>query len=96
MKNINAPIGNMLKVTLLFIIVLSRSASAIACDACEKQQPKVLQGITHGPGPDSNWDYVIVVVMIAVTLYVLIATVKCMFRPSEKNEQHIKRIILND
>lgn len=68
----------------------------LACEACKKQQPKILQGITHGPGPESIWDYVIVTVMILLTLYVLMATIKCAFRPSEENKGHIKRIILNE
>ena len=34
--------------------------AAIACPVCEKQQPKILQGITHGSGPQSNWDYIII------------------------------------
>ena len=77
---------------MLFVI----SVPVIACEACKKQQSKILQEITHGAGPDSNWDYLIVMVMIAITLYVLFAAVKCMFRPSEKSGQHIKRMILND
>jgi hypothetical protein len=85
-----------LKTAALMVLLLMKNIQATACDACKKLQPKPLQGITHGGGPDSNWDYIIVVAMIVVTLYVLVATVKCMFRPAEKDTQHIKRIILND
>jgi hypothetical protein len=84
------------KAVAVLALLLMKNISAIACEACKKQQPKLLQGVTHGGGPDSNWDYVIVAVMVAVTLYVLVATLKCMFRPAEKDEQHIKRTILND
>ena len=80
-------------IILLFILV---KFNVQACDACKKQQAKWLQGISHGPGPDSNWDYVIVAIMTVVTLYVLVATVKCMFKPAERNEQHVKRMIFND
>lgn len=89
-------IKNWLKHIVLVVFILTASLSAIACEACKKQQPKLLQGITHGRGPDSSWDYVIVWVMVVITLYVLFATVKCLFRPSEKNDGHIKRLILND
>jgi hypothetical protein len=85
-----------LKRILVFILLFLPSLSVYACDACKKQQPKFLQGITHGRGPDSNWDYLIVVAMIGITLYVLVATLKCLFKPSEDEAQHIKRMILND
>jgi hypothetical protein len=89
-------IKNGLKYIGVTVLIFAAGLSAKACEACKKQQPKLLQGITHGRGPDSDWDYVIVVVMVIVTLYVLFATVKCIFRPSEKNDEHIKRLILND
>jgi hypothetical protein len=76
-------------------IILLYSQPAMACKACSQQQPKLLQGITHGPGPDSNWDYLIVGVMVFITLYTLYATIKCILRPAEKTSSHIKRMILN-
>jgi hypothetical protein len=84
-----------MKKYLLLLPALIFNGRAFACEACKKQQPKFLQGITHGAGPDSNWDYLIVVVMAGITLYVLLATLKCLIRPAEKNEAHIKRMILN-
>ena len=80
----------------IFVLLLAPSLGVFACDACKKQQPKFLQDISHGAGPDSNWDYLIVTVMVAITFYVLVATVKCLFKPAEKDAQHIKRMILND
>jgi hypothetical protein len=96
MRKIRSIAINWLKNIGLTMLMLTAGLSAMACEACKKQQPKLLRGITHGAGPDSGWDYVIVVVMIIVTLYVLYATVKCIFRPSENNNEHIKRLILND
>lgn len=84
------------KAVALLVSLFMKNIQAIACDACKKLQPKALQGISHGGGPDSNWDYVIVAAMIIITVYVLVATVRCMLRPREENAQHIKRIILND
>ena len=78
------------------LVALISNTAVLACEACKKQQPKFLQGITHGPGPDSNWDYLIVAVMVGITLYVLVATIKCLFRPAENGQEHIKRMILND
>jgi hypothetical protein len=76
-------------------ILLSYSQPAIACATCSAQQPKLLRGITHGPGPDSNWDYLIVSITVFITLYALYATIKCILRPAEKDSSHIKRMILN-
>lgn len=69
--------------------------SASACPACEKQQPKVLRGIAHGAGPQSNWDYVIVIFTAILVLLTLIYSVKWMIKPGEKQTNHIKRTILN-
>jgi hypothetical protein len=96
MKKINPLAINWPVWVSLVASLLVENLSAMACEVCKKQQPKLLQGITHGSGPDSKWDYLIVTIMIIITLYVLIAAVKCILRPSERNEQHIKRIILND
>jgi len=96
MKKINSLAFHWPICLLLIALLLFADLSAKACEACKKQQPKLLQGITHGPGPDTKWDYLIVMIMIIITLYVFIATIKCIFRPSERNEHHIKRIILND
>lgn len=85
-----------LKIVALLALLFMQNIQAIACEACKKQQAKLLQGISHGGGPDSDWDYVIVAAMIVITLYILVATIRCMLRPKEENAQHIKRIILND
>lgn len=66
-----------------------------ACPVCEKQQPKLLKGISHGVGPSGNWDYVIVwaaVVIVAATLYY---AVKWTIKPGEKELNHIKRTVIN-
>jgi hypothetical protein len=68
----------------------------LLCDACTKQQPKLLQGITHGTGPDSSWDYVIVYMAVAIVLFSLFYSVKWLIRPGEKSSTHIKQFILNE
>lgn len=67
----------------------------LACPACKRQQPRLLQGITHGAGPGSQWDYVIVCVALALTVMVLFYSVKWMIRPGEQAPDHIKQFILN-
>lgn len=72
------------------------SAIGMACPVCERNQPKLLKGITHGGGPDSQWDYVIVWGTAVIVLLTLFFSVKWLVRPGEKSEKHIKRLILNN
>lgn len=76
----------------LFSIV---SLLAVACPVCEKQQPKILQGITHGGGPQSNWDYVIITTATLIAVFTLFFSIKWLVRPGEKSRSHIKYLILN-
>lgn len=80
---------------IIVILILANHFTVKACEACGQNQPKILKGITHGNGPQSNWDYFIVVVMILVTIYSLYATVKCFIKPTERKYSNIKNAILN-
>lgn len=81
------------KIISVFVLVCVY-AGVQACPVCEKQQPKILRGITHGTGPQSNWDWLIVVVMLFITLLVLFYSAKFLLKPGEKNAWHIKQSIL--
>lgn len=80
---------------ILSLFLLIANVAAFACPACEKQQPKILRGITHGAGPQSDWDYVIVWFMVAIVLVTLFFSVKFIIHPREENVNHIKRTVLN-
>ncbi len=67
-----------------------------ACPVCERNKPKILQGITHGSNPDSKWDYVIVIGMIIIALATLFYSIKWLIQPNEKNNNHIKYSFLNE
>ncbi len=69
---------------------------AMACPVCERQQPKILRGITHGAGPDSSWDYIIVWAMVIVVLLSLGFSIRWLVRPGEQSDKHIKTLILNN
>ncbi len=77
-------------------ILLLNVLFVFACPVCERNQPKVLKGITHGAGPESQWDYVIVLTTAAIVLVTLFFSVKWLIRPGEKSDRHIKRFILNN
>ena len=76
--------------TLVFATILR----VAACPACERNQPKVLKGIVHGAGPDSNWDYVSIIIVSIITLFTLYFSIKWLIKPGEKNADHIKYIII--
>ena len=78
----------------LILLFVSLLQVVTACPVCEKQQPKITQGLTHGAGPQSNWDWVIIAVITAITLLTFIFSLKFLIRPKEKNTDHIKRLIL--
>jgi len=84
-----------MKKILFTISLLLTGIFSWACPACENQQPAMLKGITHGTGPSSNWDYVIVLVAALIVLATLYYTVKWLIRPGEKEANHIKRTVLN-
>lgn len=65
------------------------------CPVCERNQPRILRGITHGAGPQSRWDYLIVCAMLEVVVLTLFYSIKMLIRPGERGAGHIKRTILN-
>lgn len=79
--------------TLIFIMLLQ---TVLGCPVCEKQQPKITQGLTHGSGPQSNWDWLIIAVITAITLLTFLFSLKYLLKPGEKNSDHIKQSILSN
>lgn len=85
----------MKKIILSLLLILPWIA-AVACPACEKQQPKWLRGITHGTGPSGPMDMILVWFMIAVVVVTAFFSIKWLIKPGEKSTEHIKRLILNN
>lgn len=80
---------------ILIIAILFWINFIKACDACSLQQPKITRNLTHGTGPEGRFDWIIVSVFATITLFTLIFSLKFLINPKEKNEDHIKRQILN-
>lgn len=80
--------------SLLTLIIILFSQIIWACPVCDKQQPKITQDITHGAGPQSNWDWVIIGIMTVITILTLVYSIKYLIKPGEKNADHIKKSIL--
>lgn len=79
----------------MFLNVLSVQLVS-ACPLCGKRQPKITMGVTHGVGPQSDWDWVIIVLIAAITIWTLVFSVKKLIKPGEKNADHIKYSILSN
>jgi hypothetical protein len=84
----------MKKVIIIFLCIIFSKVQVLASAACKEQQPAFLKGITHGPGPDGNFDYIIVVIAILITLLTLYYSIKWLIKPGENNINHIKQSIL--
>ena len=78
---------------MLSSILLAQIVSA--CPRCTKQQSKIIQGLTHGTGPQSNWDWVIIAFITALTLLTFIFSLKYLLKPGETSADHIKLSILS-
>jgi hypothetical protein len=83
-----------MKYILTTIILASTQITAWACTVCQKQQPKLFKGITHGAGPESNWDYVIIGMVAAAVIGALYYSIRFLVRPGEGEVNHIKNSIL--
>jgi hypothetical protein len=79
----------------LFVLLITLHFAAFACPVCDKQQPALLKGISHGTGPQNNWDYVMVWASVIIVLLTLVYTIKYLVRPGEKNSSHIKHTFIN-
>lgn len=67
---------------------------ALACPACERQQPALLRSLSHGTGPASDWEYPIIGIMAAIVIWAFYRSLKMLIRPGEKADEHIKHKIL--
>lgn len=56
----------------------------------------MLENITHGAGPQSDWDYVIIIVGVVIVSLTLFYSLKFLIRPQEKDPNHIKNIVVNE
>ena len=81
------------KIYFLLFILIFINFYAYSCPVCERSQPRILKGITHGSGPQSNWEYISVWGMIIITLVTLFYSIKWLIKPGENNNNHIKNSI---
>lgn len=85
-----------MRVIFLTVSLLLKTLWIAACPVCERNQPAILRGITHGAGPEGKWDYIIVWATVAIVICTLFFSIKWLIHPGEKSDRHIKRFILNE
>ncbi len=77
--------------TIMLLMVVS---VGFACEVCQSNQPKMLENITHGQGPQGNVDYLITWSAAVLVLFTLVFSVKYLVKPREDKPDHIKNIVL--
>ena len=85
-----------MKRSLLLAITLILRLTALPCPACSIGQPRFLQGIAHGPGPQDALDYGFLLLALLIFGLTLFYSVKWLIRPGEASVNHIKHFILNE
>ncbi len=85
----------MKKIIYSLIITLLTPVMALACEACDLQQPAITKNLTHGSGPQGTMDWIIVAIITLITLATLFYSVKYLIIPGEKSSSHIKNNVLN-
>ncbi|MGS4344509.1 hypothetical protein ACKUSY_02705 [Myroides odoratus] len=78
------------------VIGLLFTTLGYGCPVCERNQPKLLKGVVHGAGPDSQWDYLIIGIIAIIVVLTLFFSVKWLIKPGERQPNHIKRTVLNE
>ncbi|SEI92838.1 hypothetical protein SAMN04487995_2591 [Dyadobacter koreensis] len=82
-----------MKKYIMLFLMLSMQIAAVCCPVCDQRQPRLLKGITHGAGPESNWDYLIISAVSVIVLLTFFYSVKWLLQPGEQGDDHIKRFI---
>jgi uncharacterized protein HemY len=79
-----------MKKVMLIVVLLVTGLMTFACPTCEIAQPRYLKGITHGTGPQSDWDFLIISVTAVIVIATLFFSIKWLLKPGEKSDTHIK------
>ncbi len=85
-----------LRILIGLILFWFPIGNALACEVCKKNQPEVLQDISHGTGAQADFDYIIIwsaVIIVGFTLYL---SLKFLIRPNEGGKEHVKNIVVEN
>lgn len=76
------------------MFLLLSISKTLACETCKAKESNILGNLTHGKGPESQWDFIISITAALIVLITLILSIKYLVRPGEKNPDHIKNSII--
>jgi len=82
------------KIILFGCFSLCALEQIIACEVCKRQQPEILQEVTHGMGPEGMIDYIITWSAAIIVGATLILSIKMLVYPNEPQSNHAKHIPL--
>lgn len=80
-----------MKWSFFLIALVLTPLHSLACEVCQKNQPKALKGITHGTGPQADYDFFIIWTAIIIVLFTLFLSIKFLVNPKENQSDHIKK-----
>lgn len=80
-------------ITCLPLMLLIMQGSVLACEVCRRNQPEILQDISHGVGPLQILDNMIIGGAVILVVVVLFYSAKLLWRPGEQDSSHIKNLI---
>jgi len=86
----------MIRYCLAGILILLIRIPSLACTVCGQDQPKIIQKISHGAGPQSEWEYAIIIGGVIVVMFTLIYSSKYLLKPERNTPDHIKNIVLKE
>lgn len=82
--------------TIVSGLLFSISNSAMACELCKENQPKVLRSVSHGAGPQGNIDYIIIWTAAVLVGIALFFSLKYLIKPNEDGKSHVKNIVIEN
>lgn len=82
------------KTILVSLVLFMYAPVSFACEVCKSNQPKMLEDITHGQGPQGNADYLITWSAAVIVAFTLFFSIKYLVKPKENRPGHIKNIVL--
>lgn len=85
----------MKKITTL--ILLLSTIRLFACELCKSHQPKILQEVAHGTGPQGTMDYVILWGAVVIVFITLVLSIRLLVLPNKLDSKHpIKFLPVNE
>lgn len=78
----------------IFILI---TQVALSCPVCDREKAnQVTLGLSHGAGPDHNWEWLVVAGMAGITLFALFLAIKYFIKPDNAKTNEFKKSIFSE